>query len=290
MPVVAAQLLFTVGVTCALAFELPSVPLHNITDTLRNTLQERLHPHLTSTTTEAPADDSGSMEGDHDHDHDHSRIDMNSNNFKYVDGKQGYYNLMNKHNYYYKGSKNGFKDKADNLTALSAAKSDDLKKIVKTFINKYGQKVVTMKLKKDKKKKKLGNVFLRKHNRVFPIFGKRSIDDHVSVENIVYMDHHRNSRFDVYGKIEGFLNGRSKDGTACVLRALCETAQQNQNPEKAPFLIEILRAIFTIPHQVLPYKKNSHQIYDDAHSNLTADCAELYPQCKDSFWSPEFKF
>ena len=74
------------------------------------------------------------------------------------------------------------------------------------------------------------------------------------------------------------------------MRALCETAQKNQNDEKAPFLIEILRAIFTLPHQVMPYKKDSHHVYDDAHSNLTGECAELYPQCKDSIWSSDFRF
>lgn len=76
-----------------------------------------------------------------------------------------------------------------------------------------------------------------------------------------------------------------------MLRALCETAQKNQSDEKAPFLIEILRAIFTLPHQVMPgYKKDSHEHYEDAHSNLNADCAVLYPQCNDSIWSPDFRF
>lgn len=83
---------------------------------------------------------------------------------------------------------------------------------------------------------------------------------------------------------------QGKNGTGCVLRALCETAQKNQNEEKAPFLIEILRAVFTLPHQVMPYRKDSHQVYDDAHSNLNAECEELYPQCRDSIWSPDFRF
>jgi hypothetical protein len=55
----------------------------------------------------------------------------------------------------------------------------------------------------------LGNVFLRKHHRVYPVFGKRSIDDHLykTEEDRFFMDHHRNSRFDLYERIEGFLNG-----------------------------------------------------------------------------------
>jgi len=64
-----------------------------------------------------------------------------------------------------------------------------------------------MKIKYGKKKKKLGNLFLRKHNRVYPVFGKRSIDDNLTHDRIFYLDHHRNSRFDAYEKIENFLIG-----------------------------------------------------------------------------------
>lgn len=66
---------------------------------------------------------------------------------------------------------------------------------------------MTKKLKKFKGKKILGNIFLRKHNRVFPVFGKRSVDDHLTDEEKFYMEHHRNSRFSLYDKIEGFLKG-----------------------------------------------------------------------------------
>ncbi|XP_070503948.1 uncharacterized protein [Chironomus tepperi] len=284
MPIAAAQLLFTIGVTVALAFELPDKPIGRITQELRDSLQKRLHP---SSTTAAP-DTSNSSDSDH------SRIDYNSNNLKYIyNNKQAYYNNMNKHKYYY--GNYGFKDRIDDnkpSTNKSAINDDDVesKKVVKTYTNKDGQKVITMKIKYGKKKKKLGNLFLRKHNRVYPVFGKRSIDDNLTHDRILYLDHHRNSRFDAYEKIENFLIGQGKNGTGCVLRALCETAQKNQNNEKAPFLIEILRAIFTLPHQVMPYKKDLHHAYDDAHSNLSGDCAELYPQCKDSIWSSDFRF
>jgi hypothetical protein len=134
IPFATAQLQFTVGVTCALAFELPNVPLHNITETLRQNLQMKLHPEQFPTTTEeAPAADDDDDHGggdDHDHESHNNRIDSNYKDFKYIDGKQSFYNMMNKHNFYY--SKNGFKDKSDNQTALTGAKNDDLRKIVKT--------------------------------------------------------------------------------------------------------------------------------------------------------------
>lgn len=79
------------------------------------------------------------------------------------------------------------------------------------FVNKYGQKVHTKKLNgkkfNGKKKKKLGNIFLRNHNRVFPVFGKRSVDDHLTDEEKFYMEHHRTTRFSLFEKIEGFLRG-----------------------------------------------------------------------------------
>lgn len=87
-----------------------------------------------------------------------------------------------------------------------------------------------------------------------------------------------------------FLNRRGKNGKACVLRALCETAQQNQNDVKGPFLLEILRAVFSLPHQVEPYKNHSHKNFDDAHSELSSNCSQLYPDCSDSIWSPDFRF
>jgi len=74
-------------------------------------------------------------------------------------------------------------------------------------VNKYGEKVLTKKLRNKSGKKKLGNIFLRKHNRVFPVFGKRSVDEHLSDEDKFYMEHHRTSRFGLYEKIEGFLTG-----------------------------------------------------------------------------------
>lgn len=76
------------------------------------------------------------------------------------------------------------------------------------FVNKDGKKVTTLKFGEKKKgKKKLGNVFLRKHHRVYPVFGKRSVDDHLSEDDIFYMDHHRNTRFELYEKVESFLKG-----------------------------------------------------------------------------------
>jgi hypothetical protein len=83
---------------------------------------------------------------------------------------------------------------------------------------------------------------------------------------------------------------KNRNGTACVLKSLCETSQKNQNDEKGSFLTEILRAVFSLPDQIHPHKKDNHRHYDEAHQKLDHDCSILYPDCEESFWSPDFVF
>jgi hypothetical protein len=81
---VAAQLLFTVGVTCALAFALPSEPIYKITQQLKHNLFSVADP-------EDPAADSSN-------DTDIKRMDY-ATRLKY--NEENYYNTLNKHNFYY---------------------------------------------------------------------------------------------------------------------------------------------------------------------------------------------
>lgn len=93
MPIVAAQLLFTIGVTVALAYELPDKPVYRITQEIKNNLQKRLHP--SSTAAPATANITAGQK----------RIDYDSNNLMYIDNnKDTYYGMMNKHKYYYGNS------------------------------------------------------------------------------------------------------------------------------------------------------------------------------------------
>lgn len=69
------------------------------------------------------------------------------------------------------------------------------------------------KLLKGKRRNGTANIFLRHDHRVYPIFGKRSVDevedpvedDILTDEDLFYLEHHRNSRFGMYEKIETFL-------------------------------------------------------------------------------------
>lgn len=145
--VVAAQLLFTIGVTCALAFELPSKPLSAITAELREHLQKKLHPEKYTTKAPPPNDThSDEMMDSHEHGGDNSRIDFNYNRFKFINNKQNYYDTLNKHNYYYNDKyrpstyNNKFSDKSDNFAVQkpsNQSKNDDsIWKKVKTWVIK----------------------------------------------------------------------------------------------------------------------------------------------------------
>jgi hypothetical protein len=81
---VAAQLLFTIGITVALAFELPSQPLYYITKELRENLQTLLRGEDIDVPEDA--EDDGTK-----------RKDWNVNDLEFVDTSGD----PNKHNYYY---------------------------------------------------------------------------------------------------------------------------------------------------------------------------------------------
>lgn len=130
IPIVAAQLLFTVGVTCALAFELPSEPIYKITQKLRNNLYGIKDDDDETTTAAAEGmsseEDSATDAGDGD-DHSRRRIDSNNKRLQYINSNQlNYYDSMNKHSYYYSADNSNkhyhkplssnyyFSDKSDN--------------------------------------------------------------------------------------------------------------------------------------------------------------------------------
>lgn len=130
----AAQLLFTVGVTCALAFELPSEPIYHITQKLRNNLLGIKDGDAEEeTTTAAPVED------EHTDEH-HSRFDYDHKRLNYVNyNKPNNYDSINKHSYYYSANYNNnkyyqkplspnyhFSDKSDNYITNSGDKSNKL--------------------------------------------------------------------------------------------------------------------------------------------------------------------
>lgn len=88
-------------------------------------------------------------------------------------------------------------------------------------------------------------------------------------------------------------------GTACVRRALCETSQQPDAGEPGTFLVELMRAIFSLP--LLGDFANgsdsgggrvnaAHRQYDEAIAvgRQRLDCQKHFGQCAGSVWAGAF--
>lgn len=71
---VGIELVFTVGVTVALAYELPSEPLYKITQQLREQAKEEKYPTTTTDVPMAPANQTDM----------HAKIDTNTNELSYI--------------------------------------------------------------------------------------------------------------------------------------------------------------------------------------------------------------
>ncbi|XP_039493958.1 uncharacterized protein LOC120453352 [Drosophila santomea] len=146
-----------------------------------------------------------------------------------------------------------------------------------------------------------------RHHRIYPVFGKRSIpdaanphkrqrrsgvatehEDKMSRLEQLQIKHHRSSRQSLYERIEKYLDKRGHHGHHCVLRTLCETGQKSEEEEPGTFVGELMRAVFTLPeamdNEPVAYR-DTH--YDKAHATK-ADCAALYPECKQSMWQAQF--
>ncbi|XP_065354532.1 uncharacterized protein LOC135949003 [Calliphora vicina] len=143
-------------------------------------------------------------------------------------------------------------------------------------------------------------------HRIYPVFGKRRRrrsssadhhrahlhnDDFSQILQDIHTREHLQTRQKLYGKIEKLYKARGQNGTACVLRALCETeknhlnAHYNETPQS--FVMELLRSIFALPKAMLANSKDSslhlHSRYTDAvlHAHdVTQSCSQQYYDCE----------
>ncbi|XP_022129821.2 uncharacterized protein LOC111003549 [Pieris rapae] len=137
----------------------------------------------------------------------------------------------------------------------------------------------------------------RRPTIVNPAFAKRSVNEesfrdrlNVKIDRMKmherhgrdYLRHnegnsefHRNSRAELYQKLETLISALGSDGRQCVLRKLCESSRARG---QGTFLQELLRVVFTFPKD-----KNSsieeHKLYDQAH-DPSKDCEIMYPGCE----------
>ncbi|XP_031636178.1 uncharacterized protein LOC116349064 [Contarinia nasturtii] len=122
---------------------------------------------------------------------------------------------------------------------------------------------------------------------IHPAFKKRSIDELTPLEKFD-LNLHRNSRHALYKQINTFLKTQGSKGDQCVLKMLCETGQRKHNVEPESMVVELLRTVFTLPEPLEPTTHPMHGKYDEAHAS-TENCQQLYPDCKESVWNSKYK-
>ncbi|XP_067647216.1 serine/threonine-protein kinase pakD [Eurosta solidaginis] len=148
--------------------------------------------------------------------------------------------------------------------------------------------------------------------KIYPIFGRRRRRSQRSTDakldafefklERIHLREQLRTRQKLYGKIEKLYETRGLNGTACVLRALCETGQQQQQrykTEPQSFITELLRAIFTLPTisinsagEYVKFEEAALQptdlhIIDRTYREAQAQhdsCAQLFNMCEHSFW------
>nr|XP_019565378.2 uncharacterized protein LOC109433402 [Aedes albopictus]XP_029718355.1 uncharacterized protein LOC109403301 [Aedes albopictus] len=311
IPVVGSTLLFTVGVTVALAYQLPSISIFEISKMLREHVADGVHLR---------------------------RKDENFNDTTLVDTSTNKYEQSNKHSYYYNnpygssqqqqtnGTKNilsyynnlqqqnqppqmGYNNRIQYYTSSNDSRygayqssannwqsthpSFSLKDLPPNFLSPYNHtrndwNSVLSKYFLNWVRKHPPNYHLSK-KRFYPVFGKRSIEEHTHPEDKFFLNHHRSTRHDLYLQIEKFLDAKGKHGHHCVLRALCESGQRRNANEPDSFLKEILKAVFSMPTTHEKPVHHKHRMYDEAHGH-DGDCAEKFSYCQDSIWSDSFIF
>ncbi|KAL7730882.1 hypothetical protein ACLKA6_003636 [Drosophila palustris] len=131
-----------------------------------------------------------------------------------------------------------------------------------------------------------------KHH-IYPVFGKRRrrrrdelqpLEDDV-IERL-HLRQHLSSRGLLFGKIERLYKSRQLNGTACIQRALCESAQRQEHVDgPQSFIMELLSAIFQLPRgtEASEALGNIPIHYLEAHRER-GNCRQLFADCTHTFW------
>ncbi|KAM7362307.1 uncharacterized protein ACRADG_013071 [Cochliomyia hominivorax] len=152
------------------------------------------------------------------------------------------------------------------------------------------------------RKRKILNKTPKHH--IYPIFGKRrrrrSYANHSNKLHNEYLmkkledihtREHLQTRQKIFGKIEKLYKTRGQNGTACVLRAICETEKMhlnshyNETPQS--FVMELLRSIFALPKDTVINAKDSNLHLETRYINallfaheINQSCGEQYHDCE----------
>ncbi|XP_062559549.1 uncharacterized protein LOC134224242 isoform X2 [Armigeres subalbatus] len=295
LPIIGFNRLFTVGVTVALAYELPSISIFDIEQLLREPNSDaipsrRKDENINSNTVETST---SQYEQVNRHSYYYSNSygpnnylqpsllnhGSNSNQLNHYNYPANYKTGGNYGNYYNWQQTHrpafSMKDLPPIFLSPLNSSANDWNSIVNRYISTWIQNHPPN--------------YQQSKRPFFPVFGKRSIDEKTNHKDKFFLDHHRSTRHQLYSKIEKFLDTKGNHGQHCVLRALCESGQRRNTGKPDTYLKEILKAIFSLPktHQASSHEK--HRMYDEAHSH-EGDCAEKFHFCQDSIWSETFRY
>ncbi|XP_037892074.1 uncharacterized protein LOC119638978 [Glossina fuscipes] len=311
------------GVTVALAWELPSKPPSEILNDLRERLKEGTLgttrndtiSQITYADTKTPARNYWRQHTIKSFPGSAFRVPMH---YKYYTPHKAEIQVNAKtflpkyHSYYNKWSND--LHKSSNLSKypwwnLSSRLREPFEKHLKRpgYLNPYYESNLSNKYQHNTWSPSGTGRAIQRH--VFPIFGKRNTLDkeeknqrhlrykrhgiksqYMSKWDRIHIRYQRSSRHELYEKIEKYLEKRGCNGHHCVLRALCETGQKATEVQPGSFVGELMRAVFTIPEPLpedldsLGYKEKR---YDVANA-LTGNCATRYHLCKESLWASHF--
>ncbi|XP_059611032.1 uncharacterized protein LOC132257964 [Phlebotomus argentipes] len=287
IPIVALPLVFTVGVTVAIAYELPSKPLSELEADFVNKFDV-----LKS---DKKADNTSKVDNIN-HISYISSADW-KNRFKFANKHDLYYNddpkIASRVQYekiqrkkdppqiYYENNRPNPWIESDRFQHYFKGNEDNKFSYVKKLASKYTPKVPK---RKDSAINRSFKKALHRKHMIQPVFGKRSAEDVDDEEAQLHKMYHISTRHRLYGNIERYLEDKGLSGRECVLKSLCETRNNKDLPNT--FMGAILKSIFRLPKLDLA-GENDISEYMRAHHEVD-DCRETYSMCKSNFWTSEF--
>ncbi|XP_055850489.1 uncharacterized protein LOC129915056 [Episyrphus balteatus] len=288
------------GITCALAYELPSKPLSELQDELIKTLHHKGSHELLHNNNNNDSPSHETIDKHHYQKHIQDKYSdlIYLHPSEYLD--QNSYGKKNVYKNYIPGpySANYYQSKpiyysSNTHQNLKNSKFDSGNQF-ESFWNPIYQKSPYIRRQ---------DVIPKTHQHaVYHIMGRRSIDDNkfskvtettswLNKLDQIHLQYHRSSRHALYSKLEEMFDKQGKNGTECVLRALCETGNRSHETEPGEVVTEVLRAVFTLPKDSQMNYNNFHPVHkarDDAHWNQK-NCSQAYPLCENFIWDGNFR-
>ncbi|XP_055694933.1 uncharacterized protein LOC129796843 [Lutzomyia longipalpis] len=126
----------------------------------------------------------------------------------------------------------------------------------------------------------------RKHFNLLPVLAKRSTENHHFINatsfNERFKMHPIETRHELYSRIEMFLEKKGLNGRECILRSLCQSKKSSELPNT--FISEIMKVVFSLPKHDNLDKNSYDPEYYEAHHGENEDCSRTYEKCQHNLW------